>query len=147
MVQLSAFNTPQFDWARSYLDSDPRPLAPVFAPEIAADAILRAAVHPQREYWVGWPAMKTIIGARLVPALADWLSSRMAYDGQMSDERSSPREGNLFAPIARDAGATGRFGAESKRTSVQWWLTTHRLPAVAAVAVFAIALLTVLGLD
>jgi NAD(P)-dependent dehydrogenase (short-subunit alcohol dehydrogenase family) len=147
MVQLSAFNTPQFDWARSYLDRNPRPLAPVFAPELAARAIVRAAVTPRREYWVGWPAMKTIIGSRFLPAFADWLAARQAYDGQFSSEPASPRAGNLFEPVPRPAGATGRFDAETKPKSMQWWLSAHRASVgAAAVAVLAAwVLLTALG--
>ena len=141
MVQLSAFNTPQFDWARSHLDSNPRPLAPVFAPEIAAQAILRAANSPRREYWVGWPAMKTILGSRLLPALADALSARQAWDGQMSDQPSGPRDGNLFAPVERAPGAEGRFGSETRSTSWQWRLTSHRLATGAAAAAGAVLLL------
>lgn len=142
-VHLSAFNTPQFDWARSHLDSNPRPLAPVFSPELAASAILRAALRPRREYWVGWPAMKTIIGSRMLPALADWLAVRQAYTGQMSDEPSPPRPGNLFEPVPRSAGAVGRFGAETRPASMQWFMTSHRLAVAVVGAVGAAVLLWV----
>ncbi|MBN1238993.1 MAG: SDR family oxidoreductase [Gammaproteobacteria bacterium] len=145
MVQLSAFNTPQFDWARSYLEYNPRPLAPVFAPEIAARAILRAATQPRREYWVGWPAMKTIIGSRLLPRLADAMAARQAFDGQMSDEPSPPRDGNLFTPVPRAPGAEGRFGAETRATSAQWWITSHRLAAAVAAAAGVLVLLWAVG--
>ena len=141
MVQLSAFNTPQFDWARSYLNRKPRPLAPVFAPELAARAIVRAALKPRREYWVGWPAMKTIIGARLLPWLTDRLAARQAYDGQFSNEPGAPRPGNLFEPVPREAGAAGRFVAETKSSSLQWWMSAHRVRIIAA----AMAVLAVLA--
>src|SRR5687768_14384010 len=59
MVQLSAFNTPQFDWARSKLPRKLQPVPPIFQPEIAAEAIVWAATHSRREWWVGWPAVKT----------------------------------------------------------------------------------------
>src|SRR5918993_3137698 len=58
MMQLSAFNTPQFDWARSKLPRRLQPVPPIFQPEMAADAIVRAALHPSREVWGGWPAGK-----------------------------------------------------------------------------------------
>jgi NAD(P)-dependent dehydrogenase (short-subunit alcohol dehydrogenase family) len=137
MVQLSAFNTPQFDWARSYLNRNPRPLPPVFAPEVAARAVVTAALKPRREYWVGWPAMKTIIGARLLPGLTDRLAARDAYDGQFSDEPAEPRAGNLFEPVPRHAGAQGRFGPETKPWSVQWWLSEHRAVLGTAAIVLA----------
>ena len=43
MVQLSAFNTPQFDWARSRLPRRLQPVPPMFQPELAAEAIVWAA--------------------------------------------------------------------------------------------------------
>ncbi|KAB0642415.1 SDR family oxidoreductase, partial [Burkholderia territorii] len=57
MVQLPAIDTPQFDWAASALPHAPRPVAPVYAPEVAADAIVQAARHPCRERWVGWSSL------------------------------------------------------------------------------------------
>jgi short-subunit dehydrogenase len=135
MVQLSAFNTPQFDWARSHLEHDPRPLAPVFDPALAARAIVRAALYPRREYWVGWPAAKTIIGSRLLPAVADRLAAAKAFDGQLG-RPSTPRDGNLFGPVSRSPGADGRFTQEAQGFSGQWWITKHRrsLALIAAAA-------------
>jgi NAD(P)-dependent dehydrogenase (short-subunit alcohol dehydrogenase family) len=140
MVQLSAFNTPQFDWARSHLERDPRPLAPVFDPALAARAIVRAALRPRREYWVGWPAAKAIIGSRLLPGLADRLAAAKAFAGQL-DGPGSPREGNLFAPVHRLPSDQGRFGNEARRRSGQWWLTNHRR----SVAILAAAALGVIA--
>lgn len=45
MVHLSAFNTPQFDWARACIDKQPQPLPPTFQPEVAARGIYWAATH------------------------------------------------------------------------------------------------------
>jgi NAD(P)-dependent dehydrogenase (short-subunit alcohol dehydrogenase family) len=132
MVQLSAFNTPQFDWARSHLNRDPRPLAPVFEPALAAETIVRAALLPRREYWVGWPAVKAIIGSRVFPGLADRLAAATAFRGQLGGP-ASPRDGNLFAPVPRPPGATGRFGDEA-RSSSRWPLAKHRRSAIVIAA-------------
>src|SRR4030095_8539752 len=40
MVQLSAFNTPQFDWARSRLPRRLQPVPPIFQPALADRAIV-----------------------------------------------------------------------------------------------------------
>jgi NAD(P)-dependent dehydrogenase (short-subunit alcohol dehydrogenase family) len=113
MMQLSAFNTPQFDWARSKLPRRLQPVPPIFQPEMAAEAIVRAATEHRREVWVGWPAVKTILSARLLPGLGDRLAARNAYDSQMTDEPADPgRPDNLFAPIPGDFGAHGRFNSD-----------------------------------
>ena len=127
MVHLSAFNTPQFEWARSRLAAEPRPLGTIYDPAVAADAIVRAARRPRREFWVGWPAVKTIWASRLVPAFAERLAAKIAISGQMiEDEPASPRAGNLYAPVPREPGAEGRFSDEEQHHSVQWTLDKYR---------------------
>ncbi|HEX5420573.1 MAG TPA: SDR family oxidoreductase [Gammaproteobacteria bacterium] len=137
MVQLSAFNTPQFDWARSYLDHEPRPLPPVFEPELAAEAIVRAAFHPTREYWVGWPAAKTIIGSRMLPELADRVAAKKGFEGQLG-RPGAPRDGNLFESVPRKPGARGRFEDEASMRSRQWWISTHRQALILALGAGAL---------
>lgn len=48
MVQLSAVNTPQFDWVLSRLPHRAQPVPPIFPPELAATAIPHAADNPNR---------------------------------------------------------------------------------------------------
>ena len=138
MVQLSAFNTPQFDWARSCMPRNPRPIGKVFQPEVAAEAIYWAACHRRRELWVGFPAAQAIVGTRVVPGLIDRVLAVQGYAGQQSDTPvSAGRRDNLHEPVREDRGAHGRFDAEAKPRSAQLWLTTHR----AAVALALVPLL------
>jgi NAD(P)-dependent dehydrogenase (short-subunit alcohol dehydrogenase family) len=139
MVHLSAFNTPQFDWARSRLPRRLQPVPPIFQPEIAAQAIVWAAMHRRRELWVGWPAVQAILSSRLLPGIGDRIAARKAYDAQQTPEPVSPgRPDNLFAPVPGPFGAHGRFDARAKHRSVQWWLSRRRWQ-VAAVIVLAVA--------
>lgn len=127
MVQLSAFNTPQFDWARTTAERQPQPVPPVFQPEVAARAIVHAALHPRREWWVGWPAVQAIVGTRLVPGWLDRLLARRAYEGQFADEPLPPwRQDNLYHPVPGDHGARGRFDAQARARSWQDLLNRHR---------------------
>lgn len=123
MVQLSAFNTPQFDWGRTVFDRQPQPVPPIFQPELAARAILRAAEHPRRESWVGFPAVKAILATRLVPGLLDRLLAKRAWSGQLTDEPlPAGRRDNLYRPVPGDRGAHGRFDARAKADSWQFRL-------------------------
>jgi NAD(P)-dependent dehydrogenase (short-subunit alcohol dehydrogenase family) len=127
MVQLSAFNTPQFEWGRTTLDRRPRPMGKIFQPELAARAIYWAATHRRRELWVGWPAVQAILGTRVLPSLIDRILGHTAVDGQHTDEaQPSPRPDNLWRPVAGDHGAHGRFDAMATGFSLQYWLTIHR---------------------
>jgi NAD(P)-dependent dehydrogenase (short-subunit alcohol dehydrogenase family) len=53
MVHLPAVNTPQFDWARSRLPRRLQPVPPIYDPEVAAEAVYRAAQRAPRELWIG----------------------------------------------------------------------------------------------
>lgn len=139
MVQLSAFNTPQFDWGKTCFDRQPQPVPPIFQPELAAEAIVWAAMHRRRELWVGFPAVKAILGTRIVPGLLDRLLASRAYEGQLTDEPNPPgRRDNLHAPVPEDNGAHGRFDRQAKANSWHYRLTIRR-GALAAGAALALA--------
>jgi hypothetical protein len=127
MVQLSAFNTPQFEWGRTTLTKRPRPMGKIFQPEVAARGVYWAATHRRRELWVGWPAVEAILGTRVMPGFLDRLLGRTAVDGQHTDEPLPPnRQDNLYTPVAGDHGAHGRFDRQATSFSLQLWLDTHR---------------------
>ena len=143
MVQLSAFNTPQFEWARTTLGCRPKPMGKIFQPEVAARAIHWAATHRRRELWVGWPAAKAILGTRVVPGLLDHRLAATAIDGQHTVEPLPPdRQDNLYTAVAGDHGAHGRFDAMAVASSAQAWWAMHRgvATAVAAIAIATVAL-------
>jgi len=140
MVQLSAFNTPQFQWGRTRLPRRPQPVPPIFQPEVAAQGIHWAAHHRRRELNVGFPAVKAILGNKLFPKLADRALVRLGYAGQMGKlPLPEDRPDNLFEAVPEDYGTHGRFDARSKAYSLQLWVTTHRgLIAAGALVVGAL---------
>jgi len=136
MVQLSAFNTPQFDWSRSNMQQQAQPLPPIFQPELAASAIVEASRHPRRELWVGLPAVKAIVGNRLLAPWLDRLMARQAYEGQQTDQpRDKGRSDNLYQPAADNVGAHGRFDQKASTFSLQLWLNLNRRWLVPSAAV------------
>jgi len=143
MVQLSAFNTPQFDWGKTCGTKQPQPVPPIFQPEVAAEGIHYAALHPRRELWVGWPAMKAIVAQKFIPGIIDRILARQGYSGQHTDQAIAPgRRDNLYAPVPGDHGAHGRFDARSMPVSRQLDLSMHRNAiAMAAGAVALVGLL------
>jgi hypothetical protein len=64
MVQLPTLNTPQFGLVRTDFASHPQPVPPTFHPEVAAEAIVGAADHPRREYWLAWATARAILANR-----------------------------------------------------------------------------------
>ncbi|TDO55238.1 NADP-dependent 3-hydroxy acid dehydrogenase YdfG [Kribbella sp. VKM Ac-2571] len=128
MVQMPAVNTPQFSWVLSRLPKHPQPVPPIFQPEVAADAVVYAADHPQRrEYWVGAPTVATLIANKFAAGLLDRYLARTGYKGQQSDQPPE-KAANLWEPAdeERDYGAHGVFDKRSTPRSLQTWASRHR---------------------
>jgi NAD(P)-dependent dehydrogenase (short-subunit alcohol dehydrogenase family) len=145
-LHLPAVNTPQFEVVRSRLPGHPRPVPPIFQPEVIARAAVWLAVHPRRELWVGWPTVKAIVGQRIAPGLLDRLAARRAWDSQET-RRLPPghplhHPDNVDAPLLRDLGTHGPFDRIAHATSTELWLRLH----AAGVAVAALALAGVVAL-
>ncbi|MCD9046656.1 SDR family oxidoreductase [Luteimonas sp. MHLX1A] len=146
-VHLPAINTPQFDWARSHDRGAPRPVAPVFSPDEAAKAILHAAAHPVREYWLGATTPATILANMVAPGRMDRYLASKAVEGQRRGEGKAARGGdNLFEPVAGRHRTYGAFGHEVKRAPVMMSAQTARSGAVIAACTLAAAAGLALGL-
>src|SRR3954453_10516641 len=136
MVHLPGINTPQFEHARAKMPKVPQPVAPVYQPEIAADAVHVAAHGRRRELWVGLPTVYTIVGNMVAPGIVERYLAKTAVGGQQSDQPlgEDVRPGNLFAPPPGDPGAHGPYDDKAHARSVQWLATKHRLALGAGVA-------------
>lgn len=129
MVQLPALNTPQFDWVLSRLRRHPQPVAPIYQPEVAAQALVYAAEHPERrEYWVGASTAATIIGQKFAAGLLDRYLGRTGVNSQQMPDQPPTGMANLWEPADEDHsfGAHGSFDDRSVGHSPQVWLSQHR---------------------
>jgi hypothetical protein len=142
MVQMPALNTPQFDWARNKMPRRPQPVPPIFQPELAAEAIVFAAYARRREVYVGGSTVAAIIGNKLAPGLLDRYLARSGYSGQLTQEANPGGPGNLFAPVAGDYGAHGRFDRQARRRSAELWAVRHRGLLVAGLVGLVATVLT-----
>lgn len=133
MVHLPGLNTPQFTWVRNRLPYRPRPVAPVYQPEVPARAIAWAAGRKRREVWVGGSTVLTILGNRVAPKLADLYLARTNIKGQQTDQPSSPDDPDyLFSVVDEDRGAHGPFDSEAKPRSLQAQASMHRRALLSA---------------
>jgi len=138
LVQLPAMNTPQFDWARHRFHKQPQPAPPIYEPDVAARAVMRAIKDRPRELFVGQSVLKLVLGDMVLPG---WLDEKLADAGaemQKSDRDAVPQEGNLQeADPETEARARGSYGMQAKKDG--WILDADRvrlgvfagLPAVA----------------
>jgi NAD(P)-dependent dehydrogenase (short-subunit alcohol dehydrogenase family) len=131
MVQMPAVNTPQFSWGLSRLPRHAQPVPPIYQPEIAADAVLYAADHPnRREYWVGASTVGTLLANAVAPGLLDRYLARTGFSAQQTDQPRDPDQpANLWKPVdgrhGHDFGAHGEFDDRSTRHSPQLWASQH----------------------
>lgn len=127
MVQLPGVNTPQFDWIRAHVRGRPRPVGTVYQPEVAAEAIWKAAHSNRKEWIVGAPAYQAILGNKLISPLLDRYLARTGIEGQQDRQPvEADRKDNLFEPAPGDPGAHGRFDAVARTRSPLLWATEHR---------------------
>ena len=138
IMELPAVNTPQFDWARTRMPYQPRPVAPVVEPEVIANAVFEAVGHHRREYWIGLSTLKVILGNMVLPAFLDRYLAKVAYRGQQTTRPvSDDRKDNLLNPVHSLHRTRGRFGKEAKDRAM---VTSGPLDRVAPLVIGAILL-------
>jgi NAD(P)-dependent dehydrogenase (short-subunit alcohol dehydrogenase family) len=138
----AGINTPLFQKALTRLGVEPRPTAPIYAPELVSRAILYAASHPVRELVIGGAGMAFLLGHRLSPALTDAiLRTRVGFESQLTDRPKSPdAPNNLFEPSQpREARVEGVHSDEAVRRSLLTQLPQTRVAAAARRVVRALA--------
>jgi len=114
MVQLPGINTPQFDWARTHLGHQPRPVAPVLEPEVPAAAVVRAAREGCTEYWLGKTTVMVILGNMLCPSGIARYLARTGFSGQQTEKPvSASRPDNLMHPVPGYHRTRGSFSDEA----------------------------------
>src|SRR5947207_12856107 len=105
---------------------EPQPVPPIYAPEIAADAIVCAATHRRRELSVGAPTAAAIWGNKIAAGLFDRYLAKTGYDAQQTDRPADPtRAHNLWKPVPGDHRAHGRFAARTTNVRPQTWANEH----------------------
>lgn len=126
LVLPSSINTPFFDKAKTQLGVKPMPLPPVYAPELAAEAILRAAAGNERDVFVGGAGKVLALGERLSPKLMDLQLRRIGFTKQRTDE-SKPADApnNLYDALDDDGGTHGAFREKERSFSPYQQLTAR----------------------
>jgi NAD(P)-dependent dehydrogenase (short-subunit alcohol dehydrogenase family) len=145
ILELPAMNTPQFDWARTHMPRQPKPMGTIYQPEAAARVVVQAARSGVREYWVGTSTLLTIVGNMIAPEFLDWYLARTAVEGQETAHSVRPdRRDNLFEPVTDLHRAHGVFNAQAKPTAVAFpgGVTRAVIVAGGAVLFFVLGLVT-----
>jgi NAD(P)-dependent dehydrogenase (short-subunit alcohol dehydrogenase family) len=129
-VHMPAMNTMQFDWVKSRLPNQAQPVPPIFEPEVAAEAVVAAALagNPRREYWVGFSTVKAIVAQRIIPGLLDRYLGHAGYDSQQIEGKPHDPNApdNLYHYVPGRHSARGKFDDRSKDSSTELCFSLHR---------------------
>jgi len=137
LIKPSSMSTPLFDQAATHLGVKPKPMWPVYEPELVAEAILYAAEHHVRELTVGGAGKLLTTLETCAGPLMDWWLARTGENGQRSSQPKAADEGNnLFTPLPGHAHVHGSF--KGRRLSLATATRLH--PRRAALALGAVAL-------
>lgn len=133
LIKPGAVDSLYEEHARTYLGAEPRNPPPVYAPEVAARAILHAAEHQVRDLVVGSGGKALSMMGRYAPRLGDRLLGRAMVRFQRGGPITGMRRDNLYEP-ARDGRVHGQRHAMVRRHSVYTEAAMHPMTAAAIVA-------------
>ena len=143
LIKPAAIDTPFPQNARNYTDREPKLPPPVYRTEEVANAILHAAVHPQRDIYIGGGGRLMSSAQRLAPRAFDRIARTMPAQQQRA-EPPRDRSGALYA-----AGLGGRIAGDHPgyvmRRSLYTRGTLHPVATAAIVAGFGLAAATLLS--
>lgn len=145
-IMPASINTPLFNNARSKMGVKGQGMAPIYDPQIVADAILQAAEKPVRELIVGGSGRMMISGQKYAPGLMDFVLSKVGFNSQKTKE---PKPGtapdNLFQPSPDDR-VEGDKTRQSKSVSAYTFVETRPV-ASALIAAGALGSATLLFMN
>ena len=118
MVHPSPIDTPFWRNATSVAGVQPKPLRSTYAPDVAAAALVEAAVHPRAEVTVGSSGLLVNLLSAVARPLSDLALATYGIAGQRSDEPAeSP--GAVYAPSGEGRETGGYRGRGSVITALR----------------------------
>jgi NAD(P)-dependent dehydrogenase (short-subunit alcohol dehydrogenase family) len=118
LIKPSAIDTPYFQHAKNYMSVQPKPPAPVYAPEVVANAILRAAEQPIRDITIGGGGRVLSAFGTALPRLTDFYMERAMFEAQRSDSPAVSTEGNLYRSLGAESVERGGYSGHVMRSSM-----------------------------
>jgi short-subunit dehydrogenase len=112
----ASIGTPFFEHSRSKTGSMPKPPPPVYAPELVAEEVVKAATQPRHEIPVGDSAFGFITGQRFSPALT---SAVLSVAGSRAQQADRPDDGTdiLDTPTPGPGSVHGAFADQLVRSA------------------------------
>lgn len=147
MVDLPSINTPRYGWTKNTTGKRLKPVGPVYEPEVAAEAICRAAFTTSRTISVGPSAPFSALQKLLGTGYREKRLADHGYKAQLEKTCAEPNTpDDLYATAPGAFGAHGAFDAKSRRldSPLSFFTTSSLLAGLrgAALAAGVTALIT-----
>lgn len=144
LIKPTSIDTPFPQHARNYMAEEPSLPAPVYAPELVADAILHAAENPRRDVIVGGGGkVISLFGLRAPRAADKVMASKGFLNQEKTDRPAEQPAGALYEPTF-GLHQRGEYEGHVRRTSLYTQASLHPL-ATGAIALGAGLLLGLLA--
>ncbi|MCG4257430.1 SDR family oxidoreductase [Acetobacter senegalensis] len=116
MVDLPSINTPHYGWTRNTTGKRLKPVGPVYEPEVAAEAICRAAFTTSRSISIGPSTTFAAIWSLLGPGCREKRMADYGYKAQLEKTcADTDAKDDLFESVPGAFSAHGAFDAKSRR--------------------------------
>jgi short-subunit dehydrogenase len=142
LIQPGAIDTPYPEHARNYLPGEPKQQAPVYKPELVADAILSCAEKARRNLRVGGSAKMYTSVEKLAPGIADRMKMS-AFEAQQT-ERPGHKQGALYAPVSGDLKVRGEYPGTVRDISFYTKGALHPMATLFGVAALSVGIAAVI---
>jgi short-subunit dehydrogenase len=118
LVKPASVDTMFFVHARNYMDVEPNPVPPVYAPELVAEAILHCAEHGTRELNVGGAGRAMTLAHDASPRLMDRYLATTGFSQQRSDRPARDLGNDNLFEFAEDGHERGGYKGHVMEKSV-----------------------------
>lgn len=142
LIQPAAIDTPYPEHAMNYLGVEPTHMAPVYAPEVVADAIIACAQSPHRNLRVGSGAKLYTMIEKTMPGVGDKMKERSAFDGSKTNK--PPRDDDtLYAPRPNDGRLRGEYEGHVMKSSLYTTAALHPVRSLLGAAAIGVGIAAV----
>jgi NAD(P)-dependent dehydrogenase (short-subunit alcohol dehydrogenase family) len=115
LVMPATIDTPLFQHSANYLGRTVVAAPPVYPPERVARRIVRLALHPRREVFVGSAARTFTFLSYFVPGLVEKMLARMVNQLHLAHDNVPFKNGNVFTPVPEGADVSGGWKPRGTR--------------------------------
>jgi len=128
-VNLPAVNTPLYGSSKNLLPQRARPFPPIYQPEDAAKAVVRAADTGARRIDVGTATTAVAFADTLLPGVFERLLAALGLDLQQTGSAvDQPQDDYVHEPLPGDYGTHGEFDDLAHPRSYKELLRAHLVP-------------------